>query len=75
MLFDILKYIHVVLAIVAVGANATYAIWIQRGTIDGEALPFTLRGIRLIDNRVANPDTSSCCLPVWPWYLPANMSC
>ena len=55
MLFDILKYIHILLAIVAVGANVTYAIWIQRATIDGDALPFTLRGIKVIDDRVANP--------------------
>ena len=55
MLFEVLKWIHIVLAIVAVGANATYAIWIQRGTIDRVALPFTLRGVKLIDDRVANP--------------------
>ena len=55
MLFEILKWFHIVLAIVAVGANATYAVWIQRGTIDKVALPFTLRGIKLIDDRIANP--------------------
>lgn len=55
MLFEILKWFHIVLAIVAVGANVTYAVWIQRGTIDKVALPFTLRGVKLIDDRVANP--------------------
>ena len=55
MLFEVLKWFHIVLVIVAVGANATYAIWIQRGTIDKGALPYTLRGVKWIDDRVANP--------------------
>lgn len=55
MAFEILKWFHIVLVIIATGANATYAIWIQRGTIDKTALPYTLRGVKLIDDRVANP--------------------
>ncbi len=50
-----LKLIHVLLVIGAVGANITYAIWIQRATADRQALPFTLRGIKAIDDRVATP--------------------
>jgi len=55
MLFEVLKWFHVVLTIVAVGANATYAVWIQRGTADKGALPFSLRGIQFLDSRIANP--------------------
>jgi len=55
MLYLILKWLHVLSAIVAVGANVTYGIWIARASANQAALPFTLRGIKLIDDRVANP--------------------
>ena len=51
----LLKWLHVLAAIVAVGSNVTYGIWISRASRGPEALPFTLRGIKLIDDRVANP--------------------
>jgi len=51
----LLKWLHVLAAIVAVGSNVTYGIWIARASRDPEALPFTLRGVKLIDDRVANP--------------------
>ncbi len=53
--FLLLKWLHVLSAIVAVGANVTYGIWIARASAQPEVLPFTLRGIKLIDDRVANP--------------------
>lgn len=55
MLFDILFLLHILLMIAAVGTNITYAIWIQRATIDRDALPFTLRGISVLDTRVSLP--------------------
>jgi uncharacterized membrane protein len=51
----LLKWQHVLAAIVAVGANVTYGIWIARASRNPDVLPFTLRGIKLIDDRVANP--------------------
>ena len=54
-MFDVLKWFHIVLVIVAVGANATYAVWIQRGTIDKTGLPFALKGVRFIDSRISSP--------------------
>ena len=51
----LLKWLHVLAAIVAVGSNVTYGIWIARASRDPEVLPFTLRGVKLIDDRVANP--------------------
>jgi uncharacterized membrane protein len=55
MLYSLLKWIHVLSAITAVGANITYGIWIARASRRPEMLPFTLRGVKLIDDRVANP--------------------
>ena len=55
MLFLWIKWIHVLSAIAAVGANITYGIWIGRASNDPKVLPFVLRNIKLIDDRLANP--------------------
>lgn len=55
MLFLLVKWIHVLAAITAVGANLTYGIWINRASTDPRTLPFVLRNISWIDRRVANP--------------------
>ena len=55
MLYLLLKWLHILAAIVAVGANVTYGIWLTRAARHLEALPFTLRGIKQIDDRIANP--------------------
>jgi len=55
MLFQTLKWIHILLAILAVGANITYAVWIRRATLNRDSLPFTLRTIKLIDDRMSTP--------------------
>lgn len=55
MLILILKFIHVLSAITAVGANFTYAIWLGRAEKEPSVLPFVVRNIRLIDQRLANP--------------------
>ena len=51
----LLKYIHVLLAITAVGTNVTYAVWNARGASEKEHLSFALRGVSFLDRRVANP--------------------
>lgn len=53
--FTLTKFVHVTLAIVAVGFNLSYAIWIVRSMRDPEHLGFVMRTIRWIDARVANP--------------------
>jgi uncharacterized membrane protein len=53
--FLLLKSLHVLSAIIAVGANATYALWSVRAKSDPAHLGFALRGIKFIDDRVANP--------------------
>lgn len=50
-----LKVLHVFLAIVAVGTNVTYGIWQARATRAPEHLGWTLRGVKILDDRVANP--------------------
>jgi uncharacterized membrane protein len=50
-----LKALHVLLAIVAVGSNATYGIWQARAAREPQHIGWTLRGVKFIDDRVANP--------------------
>jgi len=53
--YHALVFVHVLSAIVAVGANLTYAAWSARASGSREQLLFALNGIRFIDNRIANP--------------------
>jgi uncharacterized membrane protein len=55
MIFLLVKWIHVLSAITAVGANITYGAWIAKASRDPKALPFVLQNIRWIDQRIANP--------------------
>ncbi len=55
MLFTLVKFVHVTLAIVAVGFNLSYGVWIARSARDPEHIGFVMRSIRWIDARVANP--------------------
>ena len=54
-LYLILKFVHVVLAIIAVGANATYGVWLALGAREPQHLRILLRGILFLDRRIANP--------------------
>jgi uncharacterized membrane protein len=55
MLYPIVKWIHILCAIVALGANLTYFPWFIRVSKNREALVFTLSTIRILDNWIANP--------------------
>jgi uncharacterized membrane protein len=56
MLYTAIKLIHILLAIIAVGLNASYAIWIGRaGQMSREINEFALRGVKFLDDRIANP--------------------
>ena len=55
-LFVIVKFLHVLLAIIAVGFNATYGVWLAR--VAKEPVPtqsFVLHGIKRLDDWFANP--------------------
>ncbi len=53
--YVLLKFVHVVLAIVAVGFNASYGVWLARAAQKPEQLPQVLRGIKVLDDWFANP--------------------
>jgi uncharacterized membrane protein len=51
----LLMFIHVAAAITAVGANITYGVWNARSQSEPAHLGFALKGIKFIDDRIANP--------------------
>jgi uncharacterized membrane protein len=51
----IVKWFHVLMAITALGANLTYGLWSSRAAREPQHLAFALRGISILDNRIANP--------------------
>ncbi len=51
----LLKLVHVALALVAVGTNLSFPIWIRLAERDGSHLAFTLGSIRRIDRGVTIP--------------------
>jgi uncharacterized membrane protein len=55
MLLLIVKYIHILAAIVAVGFNISYVVWIIRARRSPEHTAFALKGVKFLDDRVANP--------------------
>jgi len=54
-LYPWLKTLHILFAIVAVGLNISYAIWQARAAREPEHTGYALRGIKFLDDRVANP--------------------
>jgi uncharacterized membrane protein len=54
-LFVVVKYIHILAAIVAVGLNISYAVWIVRARRDPAHIAFALKGVKFLDDRIANP--------------------
>ncbi len=59
--FLLLNVVHVAAAIVAVGTNVTFAIWMSRAHRDREHLVFVIETIRLLDRRLANPGLRWWC--------------
>ena len=51
----VLKFIHIAAAITAVGSNITYGVWNVRAQGDPAQLGFALKGIKFLDDRIANP--------------------
>ena len=54
-LFVLLKLIHVLAAITALGANLTYPVWLRRAAGDRARVLDAMDGVRELDRRVANP--------------------
>lgn len=55
LLYTLLVFIHIFATMTAVGLNASYVIWILRGSKENASLSFALRGVKFIDDYVANP--------------------
>ncbi len=49
------KALHILLAIVAVGFNISYGVWLARAAREPQQFGFVLRGIKFLDDRIANP--------------------
>lgn len=54
-LFVLLKIVHILSAITALGANLTYPYWLRRAGRDRERVIDAIDGISRLDRRVANP--------------------
>jgi uncharacterized membrane protein len=73
--FSWVKFAHVLMAILAVGFNASYGFWLSRAAREPEHELHVLRGIKFIDDRVANPAYGVLLLTgLWmviisPWEL------
>lgn len=55
LLYQGVKFIHIMLAVVAVGFNISYGLWLSQAGGDPGKLRFALLGIKLLDDRFANP--------------------
>jgi uncharacterized membrane protein len=51
----VFKFLHILAAIVAVGSNVTYGVWNVRASGEPAHAAFALKGIKFLDDRVANP--------------------
>ena len=51
----VFKFLHILAAIVAVGLNITYGVWSIRASNDPAHLGFALKGVKFLDDRIANP--------------------
>jgi uncharacterized membrane protein len=49
-MYLILKWLHILSAIIAVGANATYIIWLRLAGQEQEAKPFVFRGLDRLES-------------------------
>jgi len=47
--------LHIVAAIISVGFNFSYIVWLRKGKLENEHLLFALKGIKLMDDWLANP--------------------
>jgi uncharacterized membrane protein len=53
--FTIIKFVHILMAIIAVGFNASYGVWLARAGRDPDHEEWTVAGIKVLDDRFANP--------------------
>ncbi len=61
--YSLLKLLHILFAITAVGSNITYGVWQGLVGNSPEYEAFVLRGIKFLDNRVPIPRTGFSSSP------------
>ena len=54
-LFEIVKFVHILTAIVAVGFNASYGVLLARAAREPEHQLHVVRTVKVLDDRFANP--------------------
>jgi uncharacterized membrane protein len=54
-LFNVVKLLHILFVITAVGSNISYGFWQARAGNRPDMESFVLRGVKWIDDHVANP--------------------
>jgi uncharacterized membrane protein len=54
MLYIVIKWLHILSAITALGSNITYGFWMARASRTKENLVFTLKTIQALDRAIAN---------------------
>jgi hypothetical protein len=54
-LYLFFKFLHVFSAMISVGANMSYGVWLMKGNKEKEHLLFSVKGIKFLDDFVANP--------------------
>jgi uncharacterized membrane protein len=54
-LYNLIKFLHIMLTILAVGFNISYGMWLSQAKKDPTKLEYTLKGIKYLDDRFANP--------------------
>ena len=74
MAYSLLKLVHILFAITAVGSNITYGVWQGLAARNPEYESFVLRGVKLLDSRVANPAyglllITGLIMAAWNWSL------
>lgn len=72
MLYNLLKAFHILFVITAVGSNITYGVWQGLAGNDAQREAFALRGVKFLDDRVANPAyllvlVTGLTLAWWHW--------
>jgi uncharacterized membrane protein len=54
-LYALVVFFHLMLIATAIGINLSYAVWIARGRRDPGQLAFALKGVKFLDDYIANP--------------------
>jgi uncharacterized membrane protein len=73
--YTIVKWVHVLMAIIAVGFNASYAVWLTLAARSPDHQAYVLRGVKVLDDRFANPAygvlllTGLWMVAISPWEI------